>query len=557
MKNNERYLSKKLSVIGRFGSVPQGNNRCSEARPVSLTWVAVMIIYVFGMGNLSAAQSRPNILFIFPDDHTWQTISAYGHPLSKLVPTPNIDRIADEGMRFNRCLVTNSICAPSRAVVLTGKYSHLNGQENNFTTFDGGQMTFPKLLQKSGYQTAIIGKWHLKSIPTGFDHHEVMRGQGHYYNPVLYTDGEPMEYKGYNTDVVVDRSLKWLKNRDSDQPFMLMCQFKATHGPFQPALRHLGELDDVTAPVPENFFDDFSNRSSLPANHRTSIANEMPLSNLSLEYANIDDAQLPAYRSHFDEANEAYEKANLQGDEQALWRYQRFVKNFLLTSKGIDENVGRVLDYLDESGLAENTIVIYAADQGFFLGEHGWYDKRWMYEECLKTPFMVRWPGVAPEGQVVDEIVSNLDFAPMFLEMAGASIPDEMQGSSLVPILKGDVPENWRTSFYYDYPGEFRGNGGGNTWRGNTASRNAGEPYFNHGVPPHEGVADAQYKLIHYKHNDADWDFKTDDVDEWEFYDHQQDPGEMKNEYDNPAYAGKIAELKTELVRLKAQYRVN
>ena len=235
---------------------------------------------------------------------------------------------------------------------------------------------------------------------------------------------------------------------------MLMCQFKATHGPFQPALRHLGELDDVTVPVPDNFFDDYGGRSRAPGNHNTSIAEIMPLSNLSLEYRNIQGKQLEQYRGHFSRANKAFEKADLQGEELALWRYQRFIKNFLLTSKGIDENVGRLLDYLDESGLAENTIVIYAADQGFFLGEHGWYDKRWMYEECLKTPLLVRWPGVAQAGQVSADIVSNLDFAPMFLEMAGASIPGDIQGRSLVPLLKGSAPRNWRKSFYYKYYGE-------------------------------------------------------------------------------------------------------
>ena len=239
---------------------------------------------------------------------------------------------------------------------------------------------------------------------------------------------------------------------------MLMCQFKATHGPFQPALRHLGELDEVTVPMPDNYFDDYSGRSSLPAKHRMGIADDMPLTNLSLEYRNIQGEQLERYRSHFEEANAAFAKANLQGDDLAKWRYQRFIRNFLLTSKGIDENVGRLLDYLDENGLAENTIVIYASDQGFFLGEHGWYDKRWMYEECLKTPLLIRWPGVTQGGQAVDEIVSNLDFAPMFLDMAGASIPSEMQGSSLVPFLKGSVPENWRKTFFYKYPGETQAN---------------------------------------------------------------------------------------------------
>ena len=497
--------------------------------------------------SVPAFAERPNILFIFSDDHTWQTISAYGHPLSKVMPTPNIDRIGEEGMRFDRCLVTNSICAPSRAVVLTGKYSHLNGQHNNFNTFDGSQATFPKLLRKIGYQTAIIGKWHLKSIPTGFDHHEVMRGQGRYYNPVLYTDGDPTQYDGYNSDVVVDRSLQWLNSRDSDRPFMLMCQFKATHGPFQPALRHLGLLDDVTIPEPDNLFDDYTGRSSLPAKHRMSIATDMPLHNLSLDFRNIRGEQNAQYRSHFDEANEAFNKANLQGDDLLRWRYQRFIKNFLLTSKGIDENVGRLLDYLDEKGLADNTIVIYNSDQGFFLGEHGWYDKRWMYEECLRTPLLIRWPGVTQGGQVVKEIVSNLDFAPMFLEMAGAAIPSEMQGRSLVPFLRLDEAEGWRKTFFYKYPGEIRsarfqaGNARG------SAGPDASDPYFNHGVPPHEGVTDDRYKLIH---------FKFDDVDEWEFFDRQSDPSEMKSEYDNPQYAEEIGRLKSELARLRVHFGV-
>ena len=338
---------------------------------------------------------------------------------------------------------------------------------------------------------------------------------------------------------------------------MLMCQFKATHGPFQPALRHLGDLDDVTAPVPDNFFDDYANRSSLHARHRTSIAKDMPLHNLSLEYLNMEGEQLEQYRSHFSDENAAFENANLQGDERALWRYQRFIKNFLLTSKAIDENVGRLLDYLDESGLAENTIVIHAADQGFFLGEHGWYDKRWMYEECLKTPLLVRWPGIAQGGQAIDEIVSNLDVAPTFLEMAGAPIPGKLQGSSLVPLIKGSTPANWRTTFYYNYPGEFRptrfgenrrgrgNNRSGNGKRGSATKEDATDRYYNHGVPPHEGVTDARYKLIHYK---------FDDVDEWEFYDRDYDPAEMKSEYENPKYAEKIEQLKAELARLRVHF---
>lgn len=499
--------------------------------------IFLLLSLASGLSYLQA-DDRPNILFIFSDDHTWQTISAFGHPLSKVVPTPNIDRIGVEGMRFDQCLVTNSICAPSRAVVLTGKYSHLNGQIHNWVTFDGSQPTVPKLFQKAGYETAIVGKWHLKSSPTGFDHHEVMPGQGRYYNPELITNGKTVVHEGYNTDVVTDRTLHWLENRDSDKPFLLMSQFKATHGPFQPALRHLGELDDVTVPEPDSLFDDFSGRTISPAKHKTSIAVHMPDSNLSLDYRQIQGEQLEEFSSHFDEENEAFKKANLRGKERAQWRYQRFVKNFLLTGKAIDENVGRMLDYLDQSGLAENTIVIYTSDQGFFLGEHGWYDKRWMYEESLKTPLLVRWPGITSPGQVNKDIVSNLDFAPMLLEMAGAEIPGDMQGRSLVPILRNEIPMDWRKTFYYRYHGE----------REEDHPFRRGGDYWNHGVPPHDGVTTGRYKLIHYQY---------DEVDEWEFYDRDRDPAEMNSEYDNPVYADKITELKTELSRLRIHYGVN
>lgn len=485
--------------------------------------------------NTITAKATPNILFIFSDDHTWQTISAYGNPLGKIVPTPNIDRIGDEGMRFEKCYVTNSICAPSRAVVLTGKYSHLNGQIHNWVEFDGSQETVPKMLQKAGYETAIIGKWHLRSQPTGFDHHEVMPGQGRYYDPVLITDEKEVVHKGYNTDVVTKRSIHWMENRDSDKPFVLMCQFKATHGPFQPALRHLGELDNIMIPEPPNFFDDFSGRSSSPAKHKTSIAVHMPKRNLSLEYRG--DSKTPeAYKSHFYPQNKVFDKAKLSGEELAKWRYQRFIKNFLLTSKAIDENVGRLLDFLDKNNMAENTIVVYASDQGFMLGEHGWYDKRWMYEECLKTSFLVRWPGVTAPGAVNQDIVSNLDFAPMLLDMAGANIPSDMQGHSLVPILKGETPSDWRNTFYYRYHGEHERD---HPFRpGN---------YWNHGVPPHDGVTTGRYKLIHYKY---------DEVNEWEFFDLKMDPGEMNSEYSNPKYANSIIRLKDELRKLRIKFQV-
>lgn len=466
---------------------------------------------------------RPNILFIFCDDHATQAISAYGSGLNE---TPNIDRIAEEGMLFRKCYVTNSICAPSRAVVLTGKYSHVNGQRTNNNTFDGSQQTVPKLLQAAGYQTAIVGKWHLKSTPTGFDHFEVLKGQGQYYNPMLITNGENVSHTGYTTDIITDQTLRWLKeDRDPDKPFLMMSQHKAPHGRWEPALRHLDLYEDETIPEPPSLFDDYSGRSEAPTTHAMGIADHMGDHRLMIEYSSkFTPEQFEVFDGHFRPLNEAFLKQNLEGKERTRWHYQRYIKNYLRCVKAVDENVGRLLDYLDESGLAENTVVIYSSDQGFYLGEHGWFDKRWMYEESLRTPMLVRWPSVVKPGTEDDEhIVSNLDVAQTWLEIAGADEPDDMQGRSFVPILRGESPDDWRKIFYYHY---YESGG--------------------HGVPIHFGVTTGDQKLIRFK------DPKRS-VDAWEFYDRTKDPQEMKSEYNNPEYAPVVDELKGEMERLQTE----
>ena len=470
-------------------------------------------------------EDAPNILFIFTDDHALNALSAYGGPLAKVAPTPHLDRIAEEGMIFRHCLVSNSICAPSRAVILTGKYSHLNGQLTNKEVFDGSQQTVSKLLQKAGYQTAIVGKWHLKSTPTGFDHFEVLKGQGQYYNPMLITNGRNVKHIGYTTDVITDQALKWLKQRDGNKPFFLMTQHKAPHGRWEPALRHLKTFDGIKIPEPPTLFDDYSGRSSAPAGHKMGIADHMGPHRLMFRYSSkFTPEQLKVFDGHFRPRNEAFEKANLTGRERTRWHYQRYIRNYLRCVKAVDENVGRMLAYLDETGLNKNTVVIYSSDQGFWLGEHGWFDKRWMYEESLHTPLLVRWPNlVKPRSKNVN-LVSNLDFAQTFLDIAGADQPQDMQGSSLLPLLRGKTPTDWRKTHYYHY---YEAGG--------------------HGVPHHYGVTDGRSKLIR---------FPDEKLDAWEFFDLKKDPQEMNSLYSDSKYAKTIAGMKRELVRLRKHYKV-
>ncbi|UCD29761.1 MAG: sulfatase [Planctomycetota bacterium] len=494
---------------------------------------AVVLAAILGLSDLTnttaagaeqdtPSSQRPNILFIFTDDHASHAISAYGSMINK---TPHIDRLADEGMRFDNCFCTNSICAPSRAVIQTGKHSHLNGVEDNGKVFDGSQQTFPKLLQKAGYQTAIIGKWHLKSEPTGFDYWEVLPGQGNYYNPDFKTPNGKVRYTGYCTDITTDLALKWLKeNRDKTKPFMLMCQHKAPHRAWQPGPKHLTMYDDVMIPEPPTLFDDYQGRGTAAKNQEMTIANHMDLArDLKVgPQGRLNREQLKKWQAAYGPKNEAFRKANLTGEDLVRWKYQRYIKDYLRCIASVDDNTGRLLDYLDEMGLAKNTVVIYSSDQGFYLGDHGWFDKRFMYEESLRMPLLVRWPGVTKSGSVDEHLVQNLDFAETFLDIAGVKIPSDMQGVSLVPLMKGQSPKDWRKSIYYHY------------WEFPAV----------HSVNRHYGVRTDRYKLMYFY-----------ELKEWELYDLKKDPDELTSVYDDPAYADKVKELKAELYRLQKYYK--
>lgn len=480
------------------------------------------------------AADAPNILFIFTDDHCEQALSAYD---PSRITTPNMDRIAKEGMRFDRCYVTNSICGPSRAVIQTGKYSHLNGFVRNGNVFDGSQQTFPKLLQVAGYQTAVVGKWHLASTPQGFDYYDVLKGQGPYYNPPMITQdqyGKPVTrpHTGYTTDIITDKALGWLRHtRDSDKPFMLMCQHKAPHRNWMPGPKYLNWLDDVEIPEPETLWDDYSGRTRAASQQQMTIRQHMNDNDLKLKgYGTMNAEQKKVWDAAYGAKNEAYRKAmpRMTEEEIVKWKYQRYAKDYLRCVKSVDDGIGRLLDYLDESGLADNTIVIYSSDQGWYLGEHGWFDKRWMYEESLKTPLLVRWPGKIQPGLTQDAIVSNLDFAETFLDVAGVAVPGDMQGKSLLPLFGGVTPGDWRKTFYYHY------------------YENPGA----HNVARHYGVTNGTHKLIRF------YALGGKAIDDWELFDLQKDPHELSNVYAEPAYSEVCEAMKIELNRLREMYGV-
>ena len=394
---------------------------------------------------LPAADKRPNILFIFTDDHAPHAIGAYG---SKINKTPNMDKLAREGMIFHNSFCTNSICGPRRAVILTGKHSHLNGFMTNGNTFDGSQQTFPKLMRKAGYQTAMVGKWHLKTEPTGFDFWEVLIGQGPYYNPPMRTPQGNKKYTGYTTEIVTDIALDFLKNkRDKEKPFVLMYQHKAPHRNWAPGPGYLNMYDDVTIPEPATLFDRWENRTSAAKTQTMTIERHLSANDLKLTTPRgLTKEQLAAWNAAYGPKNEAFRKAKLEGKALVRWKYQRYIKDYLRCIAAVDDNIGRVLGYLDDEGLAGNTIVIYSSDQGFYLGDHGWFDKRWMYEESLRMPLIVRWPGVIKPGSTNHHLVQNLDYAETFLDVAGIAIPDDMQGRSLAPLFRGESPADWRDS---------------------------------------------------------------------------------------------------------------
>ena len=438
---------------------------------------------------------RPNIVYIMSDDHAAHAISAYG---SKINQTPNIDRLARDGIRFNHCYAVNSICTPSRATIITGKYSHINGVPV-FNRFDGSQPTIAKYLQAAGYYTGIFGKWHLESEPTGFDKWTILPGQGIYHNPAFLEQGGRRVVKGYVTDIITDMSIEFIKSRTAGRPFFLMCHNKAPHRNWQPDEKHAKMYEDKEIPEPATLRDDYSTRTD--AAHETTMTVAKHLTKADLK---------------------GDPPAGLTGDALLKWKYQRYMQDYLRCVASIDDNVGRLLDFLDKEGLRDNTIVIYTSDQGFFLGDHGWYDKRFMYEESIKMPFLVRWPGIAKAGAVQDGLAINPDFAPTFMAAAGLPVPADMQGRSLVPLMGGERPADWRKSFYYRYyhdPGD-------------------------HNTRAHYGVRTDTHKLIYF------WK-----KNQWEMYDLVNDPNELKNLYNDPSQKDVIEKLKAELYRLKKELK--
>ena len=480
--------------------------------------------------------SRPNIVFIMSDDHAYQAISAYGHGLNA---TPNIDRIANEGAIFNRGFVANSICAPSRATMLTGKHSHINGKVDNIHPFNWDQDNFAKSLQNAGYQTALVGKIHMDGIPQGFDYSNVLPGQGYYYNPDFIENGVKKRIPGYVTSITTEIALDWFKNkREKNKPFVLLYHQKAPHRSWMPEQKHMASFDGENFTPPANFFDNYEGRP-VAKNHEMGIYKDMDvvydLKMLDKEgelktkyreafqnmYNRMDATQKEAWDAHYNPIINNFKAANLKGKDLALWKFNRYMKDYLSTIQSVDDGVGAVLDYLDANNLTENTIVVYTSDQGFYLGEHGWFDKRFMYEESFRTPILMRYPKEIKAGTVIDDLVQNIDFAPTFLDYAGIAIPSEIQGETLRKLVKGEASE-WRDAIYYsyyEYPGE-------------------------HNVERHHGVRTDKYKLIHFYY----------DSGIWELYDLEKDPSEMINVYEDSNYSEVKVLMHKRLIEMRDKY---
>lgn len=484
------------------------------------------------------AQKRPNIVFIMSDDHAYQAISAYGYGLNH---TPHIDQLANEGILFKNAFVTNSLCAPSRAAILTGKYSHLNGiRGNGDERFDGSQLTFPKLLQQSGYQTALIGKWHLESDPTGFDYWNIIPGQGDYYNPDFIDHGVRRRVKGYVTDLTTDFALNWLDKRDTTRPFCVLIWNKAPHRNWMPPLKYLHQFENVQIPVPSTFFDNYSTRTRAAHEQKMEVSKwlapnydlkenftiDTPYQRLDAGWKGIFGRLSPEEKKIFADAytqeNEFLKKSGLKDEELATWKYQRYIKDYLRCIQSVDDNVGRVTEYLKENGLDKNTIIVYSSDQGFYLGEHGWFDKRFMYEESFKTPLIIRWPATIKQGNVNNSLVMNIDIGATFLAAAKVKTPSSMQGVSMLPLLQDKKQGPWRKSVYYHY-------------------YEAGDE---HNVPKHVGVRTERYKLIWFYENR-----------EWELYDLSKDINELNNVYNDDQYKKIQSQLTKQLIQLGRKYK--
>ncbi len=526
----------------------------------------------------AAATQRPNIVYIMCDDHAFQCISAYGSPISKLAPTPNIDRIAERGMRFDRAFVENSLSTPSRACLMTGLYSNQNGQRQLGEGIDTTRTFFTEQLQQAGYQTAVVGKWHMGCDPKGFDYYHIYNDQGQYYNPQYRgtdTDGKYIVEEGYSTDLTTDHALSFIEHRDTNKPFCLLLHHKAPHRNWLANTKYFGMYDNVTFPMPETFYDDYETRGSAVRTQKMSVTKDMRWeqdfkvpemldtanadswdSYLSLmnEVNRMNPEQRIAWGKYYFPRNRRLLEARLTGKELDEWKYQNYIRDYMSVIKSVDESVGRVLDYLDSHGLTDNTIIVYTSDQGFYMGEHGWFDKRFMYEESLRTPLLIAYPGHIQPGSVCNKLVQNIDYAPTFLDLAGISKPKELPGRSLTPIFKaGDKVKGWRSSIYYhyyDYP----------TY---------------HMVRKHDGVRTDRYKLIHFygaggldavKENKYQrqpgtrehgcmtyltslgyFEPKDSAVNYNELYDLQADPHELNNLYGKPGYEKISKQLQKQL----------
>ena len=488
----------------------------------------------------TAANQKPNIVFIMADDHAVKAISAYGSEIGKLAPTPNIDRLAKNGAIFNQNYNTNSLCGPSRAVILTGKHSHQNGFRMNGERFDNTQQTLPKILQQNGYQTAVIGKWHLSDEPTGFDYWKILDDQGKYYNPDFITAEDTTRVTGYAQDLITDYSIDWMKQRNEEQPFFLMVHHKAPHRNWMPALRHTTLYDSVEFPLPDTYFPDFENQQAAEEQLQTIYEDMYEGHDLKLskhkgtdslaanpwkdDFERMTAEQKEKWNAAYRPKNDAFWEKDLHGKDLAKWKGQRYLREYMATIASVDESVGRILDYLEAQGLDENTLVVYTSDQGFYLGENGWFDKRYMYETSFRMPLLMQYPKEIEPSSVISEMTQNLDFAPTFLDMAGIEIPKDMQGISFKKVLYGEEAEIGRDAIYYHYY-DF--------------------PAF-HMVKRQYGIKTDRYKLIHF----------YDDIDTWEFYDLEKDPKEQNNLIDAEEYQDEVEIMHQKLDSVQQHYQV-
>ena len=519
------------------------------------------------------AAVHPNIVYIMCDDHSYQTISAYGSAVSQLAPTPNIDRLAREGMLFERAFVENSLSAPSRACLMTGLYSHQNGQQQLFEGIDTTQVFFSELLQANGYQTGVVGKWHLICEPKGFDYYNVLDDQGKYYNPEFKskeTNGEYVQEMGYATSLITQHAIEFMEGRDQSKPFCLLVHHKAPHRNWMPEQKYLDLYEDVEFPLPDTFWDDYSTRGVAARTQKMSIADAMEMlqdlkveelldttdiqsstsyASLMGELGRLTSAEREAWDRHYKPRNKAFMDAKLMGKELTVWKYQNYMKDYLRCIKSVDDSVGELIAYLEKEGLLDNTIIVYTSDQGFWMGEHGWFDKRFMYEESFRTPLIIRYPRKISAGSRCDALVQNIDYAPTLLDVVGVEVPEVMEGRSLLPLFSGERPTDWRTSLYYHY---------------------YDYPTF-HLVRRHDGVRTERYKLVHfygkggeagatpnmlipgtrenrilnYLKNTEYFPADAEDIDYNELYDLEADPHELNNLYGKPGFEEVTVELQT------------